>query len=120
MLALQEQKPAMTARRWAAGPLPDRRTIVQFLYPELPVSKRDWWLVIEPEGKVDLCWSDPGFDVDLHVSTDLRTMTSVWMGIATVNSVRDKITFTGSRVITGTMQTWLVLGLFAVERKRVP
>lgn len=101
-------------------PLPDRKTVIQFLYPELPASKRDWWLVIEPAGDVDLCWSDPGFDIDLYVSTDLETMTSIWMGVATVKSQRDKITFTGSKAIAGTMQTWLGLSPFAVERKRVP
>ena len=47
-------------------------------------TKRYWWLVVEPHGEVDLCWSDPGFDVDLYVSTDLRTMTSIWMGVTTV------------------------------------
>jgi len=48
-------------------PLPDGRTVIQFLYRELPQSKRSWWLVIESRGEVDLCWSDPGFDVDLDV-----------------------------------------------------
>ena len=27
---------------------------------------------------------DPGFEVDLYVSTDLRTMTAIWMGLTTV------------------------------------
>ena len=62
------------------SPLPAGRTVIQFLYQELPVSKRSWWLVVERHGEVDLCWSDPGFDVDLYVSTDLRTMTAIWMG----------------------------------------
>lgn len=43
-------------------PLPDKRTVVQFLYPELPASKKLWWLVVEPKGDIDLCWSDPGWD----------------------------------------------------------
>ena len=58
--------------------------MIQFLYQELPLSKRYWWLVVEPSCEVDLCWSDPGFDVDLYVSTDLRTMTAIWMGLTTV------------------------------------
>ncbi len=66
------------------SPLPDRRVVIQFLYQELPLSKRHWWLVVEPSCEVDLCWSDPGFDVDLYVSTDLRTMTAIWMGVTTV------------------------------------
>lgn len=102
------------------SPLPDRRTVVQFMYRELPASKRFWWLVIEPRGDVDLCWSDPGFNVDLYVATDLRTMTSIWMGLTTVAKEADNMDFTGDREIAGAMQTWLGLSPFAVERKRVP
>ncbi|HEX4894327.1 MAG TPA: helix-turn-helix domain-containing protein [Hyphomicrobiaceae bacterium] len=100
-------------------PLPPRRTVIQFLYPELPPSKQLWWLVIEPQGEVDLCWSDPGFEVDLYVSVDLRTMTSIWMGITTVEKERDHIALTGDLKIARTMQTWLGLSPFAVEPKRV-
>jgi len=42
---------------------------------ELPPGQRSWWLVVDPNADVDLCSIDPGFDVDLYVSTDLRTMT---------------------------------------------
>ena len=99
-------------------PLPDRRTVIQFLYPDLPASKRHWWLVVEAGGGVDLCWSDPGFDVDLYVSSDLRTMTAIWMGLTTVQKEGDKIALTGDRNIARTMQTWLDLSPFAVEAKR--
>jgi DNA-binding HxlR family transcriptional regulator len=100
------------------SPLPHRRTVIQFLYPELPATKRLWWLVVEPDGEVDLCWSDPGFDVDLYVSTDLRTMTSIWMGVSTVAKESGKFTFTGDREIASAMQIWLGLSPFAVEPKR--
>jgi DNA-binding HxlR family transcriptional regulator len=99
-------------------PLPARRTVIQFLYQELPVTKRSWWLVVEPSGEVDLCWADPGFDVDLYVATDLRTMTAIWMGVATVASERHAIHLTGSPEIAAAMQTWLGLSPFAVEKKR--
>jgi hypothetical protein len=100
------------------SPLPDRRTVIQFLYCELPVSKRFWWLVVEPSGDVDLCWSDPGFDVDLYVSTDLRTMTAIWMGLTTVKKEHGKVALTGNKDIASTMQTWLGLSPFAIEPKR--
>jgi DNA-binding HxlR family transcriptional regulator len=99
-------------------PLPDRRTVIEFLYPQLPVSTRFWWLVVEKQGEVDLCWSDPGFDVDLYVSTDLRTMTAIWMGLTTVAKESDKIILTGDQDIARKMQTWLGLSPFAIERKR--
>lgn len=99
-------------------PLPRRRTVISFCYAELPAAKRDWWLVIEPEGDVDLCSSDPGFEVDLYVTTDLRTMTAIWMGLTTVAEGRDRMALDGDPAIARTMQTWLGLSPFAVERKR--
>jgi DNA-binding HxlR family transcriptional regulator len=60
-------------------PLPLTRTVVQFLYSDLPATKSDWWLAIEPDGEIDLCLSDPGFEINLYVKTDLRTMTAIWM-----------------------------------------
>jgi DNA-binding HxlR family transcriptional regulator len=100
-------------------PLPDRRTVIQFLYRDMPASKRSWWLVVEADGEVDLCWSDPGFDVDLYVSTDLRTMTAVWMGLTTVKKESAKIALTGNKGIADKIQSWLGLSPFAVEPKRV-
>jgi hypothetical protein len=99
-------------------PLPNRRTVIQFLYHELPVPKRSWWLVVEPLGEVDLCWTDSGFDVDLYVATDLRTMTAIWMGLTTVKKEGAKVVLTGDRDIASKIQTWLGLSPFAIEAKR--
>jgi hypothetical protein len=100
------------------SPLPEGRTVIQFLYHDLPNPKRSWWLVVEKDGEVDLCWSDPGFNVDLYVSTDLHTMTAIWMGVTTVAKESDKIVLTGDQAIASKMQIWLGLSPFAVERKR--
>lgn len=100
-------------------PLPKQRTVIQFMYHDLPSTKRDWWLVIEPTGEVDLCWADPGFDIDLYVSTDLQTMTAVWMGVTDVSAEREKFEFSGSEEIASTIQTWLGLSPFAVQKKLV-
>jgi DNA-binding HxlR family transcriptional regulator len=100
------------------APLPKTRTVIQFLYSDLPSTKSHWWLVVEPAGDVDLCWSDPGFDVDLYVTTDLRTMTSIWMGVTTVDRERRKIEFSGARAIASSMQGWLGLSPFSVVEKR--
>lgn len=52
-------------RNLNTNPHPKRRTVIQFHYHDLPASGRDWWVVVEPGREVDLCWHDPGFDVDL-------------------------------------------------------
>jgi DNA-binding HxlR family transcriptional regulator len=101
-------------------PLPDRRTVVQFVYSDLPRSKSHWWLVVDPPATVDLCWSDPGFEIDLYVTTDLRTMTAIWMGLTTVEREQDRVSLIGSRAVADSMQRWLGLSPFAAHRKRVP
>lgn len=100
-------------------PLPKRRTVVQFVYHDLASTKRDWWLVVEPGGEVDLCWADPGFEVDLYVSTDLKTMTAIWMGVTDVERERDRFEMSGPAELSSTIQTWLGLSPFAVQQKHV-
>jgi DNA-binding HxlR family transcriptional regulator len=95
------------------SPLPSRRTVIQFLYRDLPTARRSWWLVVEPQAGVDLCSIDPGFDVDLYVATDLRTMTAIWMGATTVAKEGEKIVLTGAKDIARKMQSWLGLSPFA-------
>ncbi len=120
-LSLQNLDPSLLMwdmrRNLDPAPLPDRRTTIRFLYRELPSTKNRWWLVVEPGGEVDLCWSDPGFEVDLYVETDLRTMTAIWMGVSTVHAERENIEFTGSRSIASSMQTWLGLSPFASRKQ---
>ena len=100
-------------------PLPKRRSIVQFQYPELPPATRSWWLIIDPEAAVDLCSINPGFDVDLYVSSDLRTMTAIWMGLDTVRAAlrSERLHLTGDRQLAANIQTWLGLSPFAKEQK---
>src|SRR6476469_4869814 len=102
------------------APLPDRRTVIQFLYSELPMPKRFWWLVVEPQGEVDLCWADPGFPVDLYVTAPLRTMTAIWMGFTTVAREKSAVNLEGSKDVARSMQAWLGLSPFAAEKKLVP
>ena len=102
-------------------PMPKRRSIIEFLYTDLPPAKKHWWLIVEPTGDVDLCSVDPGFDVDLYVTTKLRPMTSIWMGLSTVKSElrTKKLTLDGDAELIEKLQTWLGLSPFAAERKRV-
>ena len=107
-------------RRWLdPTPMPDSRCVIRFLYPELAPPQRSWWLVIRPGEAVDLCSVDPGFEVDLYVRCDLRTMTAIWMGLLSVASAvkADRLTLTGDRSIARQMQSWLGLSPFAAEKK---
>jgi DNA-binding HxlR family transcriptional regulator len=100
-------------------PLPARRTVVSFQYPELAEARRNWWLVVDPSAGVDLCSADPGYEVDLWVTTDLRTMTAIWMGLTNVKEARDKIQLDGDPDIARNMQLWLGLSHFSSQSKLV-
>lgn len=101
------------------SPMPVRRVVISFCYPELVASRQNWWLVVDPDAEVDVCSADPGYEVDLWVTTDLRTMTAVWMGLAQVSDVTDKIKLDGDPKIARTMQQWLGLSVFASQSKLV-
>ena len=104
-----------------AEPLPPRRTTIQFIFNDLPKAERNYWLIVEPGRPVDLCTVDPGFDVDLYLSTDLRTMTEIWMGYTTVARAKDdgRLTLTGNRQIEANLTAWLKLSSFAKVEKLV-
>ena len=101
------------------APMPKRRSVIQFRYPELPAGRRAWWLLVGPGTDVDLCSVDPGFDVDLYVSTDVRTMTAIWMGMDTVRTAEraQRMMLSGDRQLAANMQEWLGLSPFAKELK---
>src|SRR6476620_1396876 len=100
-------------------PMPKRRVVIQFQFRELPAGHRSWWLLVHPEAGVDLCAIDPGFDVDLYVSTDLRTMTAIWMGLDDIRSAlrSERLMLTGDRQLAASVEAWFGLSTFSKERK---
>ncbi len=68
-----------------------------------------------------MCSVDPGFDVDLYLSTNLRTLTEIWMGYTTIARAKDKgkLTATGSRQLEANLGVWLRLSPFAKVEKLV-
>jgi DNA-binding HxlR family transcriptional regulator len=88
-------------------PHPKRRTI-QFLYPDLSPADRNWWLVVE-HSEVQLCYYDPGYDIDLLVTGSLRSVTSVWMGLSRLSEeiAARQVQIDGDPVIAREMGRWL-------------
>ena len=101
-------------------PMPQRRSTIQVIFTDLPQTRRNWWLVVEPGQEVDLCSVDPGFDVDLYLSTDLRTMTEIWMGHTAIARAKEqgKLLITGNRQLEADLSSWMCLSPFARVEKR--
>ncbi len=102
-------------------PMPPRRNTIQFIFKDRPVSERNYWLIVEPGKQVDLCLVDPGFDVDLYISTDLQSMTEIWLGYRTIDQMSDdgRLVLTGSSKMAADLRTWLKLSVFAKFEKKV-
>lgn len=102
-------------------PMPDKRSTIQFLYSGVSAKNRTWWIVVTPNEAVELCSIDPGYDIDLYVACDLKTMTAIWMGLDTVRAAvsDDRLKLTGDKKLAANMQTWLGLSPFAKTRKLV-
>ena len=91
-----------------ADELPDRRTVIHFRFPRAAAKVRYFWLVL-PDA--DLCLSDPGFGIDVTVSSDPKTLTAVWMGdLPLATAVRNgAIELDGTRQLVRTFPKWFGL-----------
>ena len=98
--------------------LPDRRVVVAFTFPDVSSAHRHWWLVFH-QGDVDLCLTDPGFDIDVHVNTGLRTMTQVWLGDITVSDAMRSgaMTLNGRTALVRGFPRWIGLSSFATVQR---
>jgi DNA-binding HxlR family transcriptional regulator len=94
--------------------MPDTRTVLRFVFPELPTEVRQWW-VVATSGDVDLCDFDPGHEVHATIESDLRTMTQVWRGDVPWNAAAasGSLTVHGSTTVRRAVPTWLKLSTFA-------
>lgn len=101
-------------RRLNTDKLPKERTVVLFRFSDAKRAEARFWLVVN-ESLVDLCLKHPGFDVDLTLDTDVRTLTEIWMGRrAFSDCIRDRsVVLSGSRPLQRAFPTWLALSSFA-------
>jgi DNA-binding HxlR family transcriptional regulator/putative sterol carrier protein len=53
-----------------------RRTVVQISFTDY---RRLFWLVLEPQD-ASVCYTDPGFEIDAVLTSDLATLYRVWNG----------------------------------------
>ncbi len=95
--------------------LPRRRVVFQFSFPAYEREPRDYWIVSRPGAQVDVCFQDPGFDVDLFVSAELKALVSVFFGRSRLTSEisAERITLTGSQTLARSMDAWLTPSSFA-------
>lgn len=87
--------------------LPDRRSVLHFRFTD--VSRR-FWIVVGAEGP-SVCLTDPGFDVDVTVTSDLASLYEVWLGKLPLRDAMrgGSVAFDGPRALTRRMPDVLQL-----------
>jgi DNA-binding HxlR family transcriptional regulator len=88
--------------------LPDRRIVIGFSFSDDP---RPYWIVVEPEAGASVCLTDPGFEVDVEVRTDVATLSSLWQGRGTVAAAAraGSMQFEGARALVRRMPEVLTI-----------
>jgi hypothetical protein len=99
--------------------LPAGRSVIHFRFRRAPPKLRYFWLVL-PDA--DLCLSDPGFHVDVIVSSDPKTLTAVWMGdLPLQDALRvGSIELEGSRQLVRSFPEWFGLHPLSSGVERPP
>jgi DNA-binding HxlR family transcriptional regulator len=127
-LRADEYDPALLmldiSREAAADParLPAKPTTVQLELSAVPERYRNWWLVFSATG-IDVCDSDPGRTIQVWLTTDVATLTRIWLGqISWTEAVRTGTLQThGERAASDAVPHWLGVSRFAtVEPASTP
>lgn len=98
--------------------VPHGRTVVQFRFPDVPAKLGLWWLVITSDD-ADVCDVDPGFEVAVTVTADLRHMVEVWRGdMGWADALRSgAIEIRGPETLRRALPRWFTLSGFATVQR---
>lgn len=93
--------------------LTGNESIIHFKFNDLK-KLQDWWIIVKGQ-EVDVCLEDPGKEVDVWLTTDVRTMMEVWMGDRSYQSAikQDKLKIVGPTSMTKNISKWMSNSVFA-------
>jgi DNA-binding MarR family transcriptional regulator len=99
-------------RRIHLDRLPSRRVVVQFDFRG--ARNESWWLILDATA-IEICRTDPGYDVALLVTADTLALHQTWIGRLSVADAlqRGLIQLDGPLELVRAFPTWLALGSFA-------
>jgi len=69
-------------RQITTSQMPDHEIVLRLEFRGLPrafAARRYWWMILRPDD-VEVCFKDPGLEVDVVLAADLEAFVRVWMG----------------------------------------
>ena len=99
--------------------LPERRVVIRFRFSDVKPSESTFWLIYKPGQAVDLCVSDPSFDVDLYIEAEAKALAAAFMGWSTFEEeiASERVMLTGDPLLTRTIDRWLVRSSYAGDER---
>jgi DNA-binding HxlR family transcriptional regulator len=107
-------------RRVRVESLPETRVVTRFDFHAQGArafwleGQQSFWLILE-RPMVDLCLTDPGFDVDLTVNADVAELTRVYLGHTSLTQAirRRSVEVVGPRQLRSNFRDWIGVSPFA-------
>lgn len=96
--------------------LPQEQLVTFFRYRDAEEGKRAWWLVARPDN-ADLCFTDPGFAIDLQVDAEAQAMAEVWIGQLELGAAMQakRLRVSGPEHLVRSLPDWLGFSTFAYD-----
>jgi len=94
-------------------------TIVRIEFTDQAAVKAKWWFV-NRDGACELCLEDPGYEVDLYLTTTVHDMIYIVRGdLSLTRAFEDgRLEAIGPRALRGRLRTWLNLSPLAKVRSQ--
>ncbi len=91
-----------------------KRRVTEFKVSGVPSAKQRYWLVFEPDD-IEICVKDPGHQVDLCVSGNIKTLVEIWLGHISLRQAcgNGTLQLDGLRPEIEAFSKWFVLSHFA-------
>ena len=102
-------------RRIIVEELPRQRVVVRFNFSDATSPASTYWLISKPSEPVELCASDPGFDVDLYIETEVSVLTGIYLGRRSFNRAIEegRLFISGDARLSNTINRWLKISMYA-------
>jgi DNA-binding HxlR family transcriptional regulator len=97
--------------------LPRRRAVIRFdLRDDPPPKNPHCWFVIEPGADLpELCWLDPGRDVDLYVEIGVVSLGAIIEGRSSIEREKERggLFLSGDPGLARSMDRWMRISVYA-------
>lgn len=95
--------------------LPYPRIVIRFEFMDLQ-EQSVWWVIAEPNS-VEICTTNPDFDIDIFLTAPLSLMTNIWLGYDCYERAQEAgdLTLHGDVTLTRNISSWLKCSEFSQD-----